>query len=296
MLRDFLFRKGIQRTVLISNPNEIIEHVAANCWPIIFVDSIEQGVFDSFGRFEKLFSTPGFQLFTYVICGPSEDRRFPNYGTSFGATAWLQKPLKPAEATTVIDKLFPQPNDPWYDFALKVSKLLIQGEDSQVIQYLTKLTENETFQRSAEIALLHHLVQAEQYPRAETVLERILEKHSYDLRTLCEAATFYKKVGQISKAVEFHQRIRRKIDLPHRTWEHLILCLDTNNLDGAAVILEDLSRLEAQREHVGMATAKIMSFMGLDEYVPIILKNFPNQHKIFEKYINDKAAQAGASS
>lgn len=284
LLREYLFRLGIQKTVILSNPQEVIDYIAVNNWPIIFIDCVEQGVFDSFGRFERIYAMPGFQLFTYVLCGPAEDRRYASSTLSLGASAWLQKPIQPTDAATLMEKLIPKANDPWYEFALKTSKLILQNETAQLPQFLTKLGEHPGFQRAADIASLHLHIRLEQFSRAEQLLEKLLEKYNSDLRSLCEAASFYRKVGQVAKSMEFYRKIRKKVDLSHRIWEHLLLAMEINDLDTAAEILEDLAQTEGQREYVSMGTARIMSFMGLDEYVPLVLKNYPNQMRIFEKY------------
>lgn len=272
ILRDFLHRVGFRETVSFRDPSLIAEAVRKDVWPVVLVDSTSTTQFDVMGLFDTIYSTVGHELLPFVIVGTPEDRRAQVYAKGVGARGFLQRPLIPGEATTLMKPLLAPENDKWIPLALDVSRKLMLKNYEQASSGLFQLTAHPVLGKGAEIALLRVEILQGQFSRAEERLVRLLKKFPGDLRMYCEAAEYFKATTQPATALKFLREIQKTKALPNRTWDRVCLSLEIDDLNGATEGLEELTKVEQMRNVSARGFLQLFLLLGLNEYVPHLLK------------------------
>jgi hypothetical protein len=238
---------------------------------VIFIDANGEGLFDSLGFLDNLYSRPGFELLPYVVFGLPDDRRTQLYAKAVGARGYLRRPLAPGDAKALVKPLLADSSDKWVTLALEVSKLLLMGNVDGARNGLVQLVANPVMEKGAEVALLRGEVSQGQFSRAEERLIRLLKKFPGDLRMYCEAADYFRSTHQIVNAVRFIKEIEKTRALPHRTWDKVCMLLEADDLNGAVDALDELARTERYRQVSLRGYVQLFLFLGLNEYVPRLL-------------------------
>jgi hypothetical protein len=271
IFKEFMQRVGYRDTAVFQDASQIAEAIRNDVWPVVFIDANGEGLFDSLGFLDRLFSTPGFELLPYVVFGLPDDRRTQLYAKAVGARGFLCRPLAPGEAKAFVLPLLADSRDKWVALALEVSKLLLMGNVEGARNGLVQLVANPAMERGAEVALLRGEISLGQFSRAEERLVRLLKKFPGDLRLYCEAADYFRSTHQIVNAVRFVKEIEKTRALPHRTWDRVCMSLEMDDLNGAAEALEELARTERFRQVSLRGYVQLFLLLGLNEFVPRLL-------------------------
>lgn len=293
LLKDFLFKLGLRETTGVSSPADIAQHLQENIWPILLVDHTE-GQEDGFVTFERLQKTLGFELLPILVLAPQERVVFGLFGVSAGARGVLAKPLQPQEAARMFRALIPPAGDPATTLALQVSRLLLKGELAKAMPALTKLAAVPVFKRHAEVALARCEMKLGLMAQANQRLMRLAQKEEPDIRILCEIAEFHKSNAQHSLAISAYKRIHALHPQLHiKTWDQILLHVELDELDEAALLLDELQGNTHFRDSSTEGLARLMYFMGLTQSVANVLKMNPEALKNYYNWLNVCAKARG---
>jgi tetratricopeptide (TPR) repeat protein len=296
VLKDFLFKLGLRETTFISDPREIARFLYDAVWPIVFIDHSE-GSTDAFAVFDGIYQTRGYELIPYVFLAPSDRVVYDLFGTSVGAKGLIRKPLQPQEAAKLIQTLIPAPNDATVALALQVSRLLLKGEVAKATPALAKLATVPAFQRHAEVALVRAEIRQGHMAQAHQRLNRLATLDEKDVRILCELADFYRKNSQFSNAVAIYKKIHAlHPQMNIKIWDQILLHIDLDQLDEAALLLDELQSDVTFRDLSTEGLAKILHFMGMTQSVANILRSQLELQKQYMTYLNVQAQWKGQAS
>lgn len=293
LLKDFLFKIGLRDTTTVSSESEIAHHILENTWPILFIDHTD-GHNDGFVSFERLQRTLGLDLLPILILAPKEKVVFNLFGASAGARGVLEKPLQPQEAARLLRAVVPSNGDPATTLALQISRLLLKGDYAKAIPALTKLATVSSFKRQAEIALARCEIKLGLMAQANQRLNRLIQKEDPDIRTLCEIAHFHKQNSQHSMAISAYKRIRAMHPQLHiKTWDQILLHIELDQLDEAALLLDDLQGDQNFRDTSTEGLARLMHFLGLTQSVANVLKAQPEALKKYFHWLSNQNTARG---
>ena len=285
-LKDFLFKSGLRDTTFISDPREIGKQMFDNVWPIVIVDHVD-GHTDGMAVFDGIYKNLGYELIPFLFLAPSDKAVYNQFALSVGTKGAIKKPLQPNEAHAILKKLIPSGDDSSTGYALVVSKLMLKGEIIRAANALPKLFSSPFFKRSAEVALTRCELQMGQMVQAHARLTQLLEKDPKNIRLLCELAEYYKKNAQFSDAVAIYDQIHElHPQMNIKIWDQILMLFELDHLDAACILLDGLLGDPTFKDLATEGMAHIMSFLGMSQGIPGVLRSQPDLLRQYFAYAN----------
>ena len=294
VLKDIIFKYGLKETAQLQSYHSIERVVEEGYWPVIFI-SHSIGTIDAISELDKLYRIPGFELFPYVVMGPTDSKKITQFGLSIGARAIIAKPIQPVQAQTALKTVLPLLQlDKVTVFAQQTVHKMIKGKIDEAKAGFEQLRKIEPFAFHAEIALLRIHIRKGEFAHADEIFKRLLKMESMKIRVLCEQADYYRSRTQIKEAINCYQSIYdMHPELNFRVWEHVLLLIDLDEIDQAAQMLHELAKDEVFKDMALDGLVRIMIFMGLSDYIPHLVKQSPQLTKTYAHYLK-KAAPVAA--
>lgn len=285
LLREFLFEMGLRETVVAKEAHEIYNYIHEKQWPIVIVNHSE-GHHDGLMMFEEIYKTRGLELLPYVFTAPETSNKYSLFAQSIGAKGYISKPLNVQNARKTLRQIIPDMESPSAELAFKATILLLNKREEDAIPLLEQLTKVPFYAKGAEVALIRLEIAKGEFSKAEERLARLMKHADAKIRALCEYTEFYLKRSQFNEAMKIYRTLKEiHPEMNLKVWEQIVLHIELEEIDAAAVLLNELSRDPNMKDFAVEGLARIMIFMGLSEYVPSIAKASPNVAKMYANFV-----------
>ena len=130
--------------------------------------------------------------------------------------------------------------------------------------------------------------------QAQQRLGRLASKDDKDVRVLCELADFHRKNSQLANAIFSYKKVHAlHPQLRIKIWDQILLHVELDQLDEAAMLLDDLQGDATFRDLSTEGLARLMHFMGLTQSVANVLKPQPELLKSYFNWLNVHATNRG---
>lgn len=288
-LRTVLIKSGYKDTLCTTQIIDIANVVYASQLPVIFIDHDSAGT-DGLRQFERIFRSPGNQLFHYILIVDNDEKVMSKSFKSLGFAAVIHKPFQAQEVSEALTNAFTRITatslKSVHDYALA---MLNKDYFAAEIQLKT-LRQDHKFKNKAEIAraFLNDIQGAG--PKVMAIFQRLAKDDSVDLRTLSDYAFFLKKFSIYDECKTTHERIREKQpNLLVKIWEEILFLSELEYLNDIAILLEKIDAFETQRDNVVSLLARMMQVLCLGDKIPQLLTQKASDYSAYQEFVKREA-------
>lgn len=293
-LRDFLFKMGMRGTVCTSHVEEIKSSIEDNVSPLVFIDH-SPGSNEGFLLYESFRTEPGLELVPFFFLAIEDEKAYFKHGESFGAKGVIKKPFTPKEVTSLLAPLSSARHQQAHQKSLAVSQALAKGEPESILRPLSIIERYPYYSTGAGIAMARAFMRMEKYHLTQNKLAEMLRQSPNDLRVLCEVADLYIFCNKYPEGLKIFKRLQDlDIRVTVKIWEQLHTMLMMDDINGAATLLQRMSKVSNLKEPATAALLRIMNFMGLSDMCPQVAKTFPSLARLYPPNTTTSAANSSS--
>lgn len=291
-LRAAVAKIGLKQSLCTTHLTDISNLVYSSQWPVVFVIHDPECA-DGIRQFERIFRSPGAQLFHYFLLLTEPDSVLEQCHQALGLSGVIRTPIDAHEMSKTVSPVLFKSTDVNLSYVHGYALSMLKKEFLQAESHLKTLKRQKVFTDRLELARVFIHDAQNEHKKVMSAFQRLKAQDANKLRVLSDYAYFLSRYSIHDDYVSTLDHIRtQRPEFREKLWEQIEIYAALEKYNELGQLLQSPEELQKARAEADLLFSRIMLFMGLEQHIPSLLSDYPEELSVYQRYKQSENTQS----